>query len=282
MQMFYSFLQTACHFIHSLSVKMTKRLYRGSAVLISTLAVVTVISFCSSSYAGAGKNVAFAHQKRGGISAGSSEEDSPDEEGPAGSEDSSGLVYILCSAHTVSNEAGRYRIGDILEDSIRKDMDREEVFRSAVEEEVRKQVEQTAAEAEKKARKKRAVILYDDYDLECLLRIVEAEAGGQDERGRILVANVIINRVKDREFPDNLYDVIYEPGQFQPVASGVIDRVSVSDLTRQCVYRALEGEDYSGGSLYFMNRRGSTNENKKWFDRRLTFVMAHGGHEFFR
>ena len=49
-----------------------------------------------------------------------------------------------------------------------------------------------------------------DEDYENLLQIVEAEAGTEDLKGRILVANVIMNRVKYPEFPDNATDVIWQ------------------------------------------------------------------------
>lgn len=54
----YSFLQTAYHFVKSLVVSVTKKMYRTAAVLFTGLTVVTVVSFNSSSFAGAGKTAA--------------------------------------------------------------------------------------------------------------------------------------------------------------------------------------------------------------------------------
>lgn len=45
----YSFLQTAYHFVKSLVVSVTKKMYRTAAVLFTGLTVVTVVSFNSSS-----------------------------------------------------------------------------------------------------------------------------------------------------------------------------------------------------------------------------------------
>ena len=42
--------------------------------------------------------------------------------------------------------------------------------------------------------------LMSDEDYDTLLRIVEAEAGSEDIKGRVLVANVIMNRVKSENF----------------------------------------------------------------------------------
>jgi len=96
------------------------------------------------------------------------------------------------------------------------------------------------------------------------------------------VANVIINRVKSGEFPDTVKGVVYEPSQFSPVSNGSINSVKVTDDTKQCVDRALAGEDYSNGALYFMNRGGSRRGAISWFDSHLTYLFQHGNHEFFK
>ena len=61
-------------------------------------------------------------------------------------------------------------------------------------------------------------------DYENMLRIVEAEAGGEDRTGKLLVANVIINRVKDDAFPDSVTDVIFQQEKqiFQPTVQLLI------------------------------------------------------------
>ena len=120
-----------------------------------------------------------------------------------------------------------------------------------------------------------------DQDYETLLKIVEAEAGGEDDIGKILVANVIIKRVLDDRFPDTVQEVVYQPSQFQPVSTGKIHSVTATAETAACVDRALAGEDYSNGALYFMNRRGAGGR-ASWFDSQLTYLFAHDGHEFFK
>ena len=123
----------------------------------------------------------------------------------------------------------------------------------------------------------------EDYD--ALLRIVEAEASGEDETGRLLVANVVLNRVRSAAFPDTVYEVVYQQqggkAQFSPVGSGKIDRVTVSEETRAAVERALAGEDASGGALYFVNPSLADAGNLRWFRSHLTLVQAYHGHEFY-
>lgn len=123
---------------------------------------------------------------------------------------------------------------------------------------------------------------YTESDYNVLLRIVQAEAGGCDMKGKILVANVILNRVESNEFPDTITDVVYEKRQFSPVSNGSINRCKVEQETVEAVDRALAGEDYSEGALFFMNRRASSGSNVRWFDTHLDYLFQHGGHEFFK
>lgn len=125
-----------------------------------------------------------------------------------------------------------------------------------------------------------------EKDLETLMRIVEAEAGGEDRKGKLLVANVVINRVRNKRFPNNVTDVVYQKAknvtQFSPVANGFINQVKISEETRDVVYSALKGEDVSDGALFFMARKYADSENAQWFDSHLTFLFTYGGHDFYK
>ncbi|MBD5532271.1 MAG: cell wall hydrolase [Lachnospiraceae bacterium] len=128
-------------------------------------------------------------------------------------------------------------------------------------------------------------IIVSAEDYEALLRIVQAEAGNEDTKGKILVANVVLNRVVDERFPNSVYDVIFQrsggKAQFSPVASGSYYKVVVTEDTREAVNRALAGEDYSEGALFFAARRYAGSSQMRWFDECLTKLFSYGGHEFF-
>lgn len=130
--------------------------------------------------------------------------------------------------------------------------------------------------------------LYDlsEPDLEALLRIVEAEAGNEDEDGKLLVANVVLNRVNSGIFPNSVPEVVFQKekgvSQFSPVANGSYYGVEISEETVRAVERALMGEDLSQGALYFVARKYADSRKVQWFDRNLTYLFAHGGHEFFK
>ena len=132
---------------------------------------------------------------------------------------------------------------------------------------------------------KKPVYQLSDTDYNALLKIVEAEAGGEDENGKLLVANVVLNRVKSGIFPDTVTEVVYQREfgvcQFSPVSDGRINRVKVSEETKRAVERAVYGEDISQGALYFVARKAVASDKMQWFDNHLTWLFAYGGHEFF-
>lgn len=118
-----------------------------------------------------------------------------------------------------------------------------------------------------------------------LLQIVEAEATGEDLQGKMLIANVILNRVADERFPDTIEEVVWQEvggsAQFQPTIDGRIHSVEITQETIEAVDRVLAGEDYSQGALYFMARDASESTSVGWFDENLEPLFQHGGHEYY-
>lgn len=96
----------------------------------------------------------------------------------------------------------------------------------------------------------------EDQEYQVLLKIVEAEAGCEDTEGRMLVANVVMNRVRNGYFPNTVTEVVYQrqdgTAQFSPVSDGRIDTVNVSQGTIDAVARVMNGEDISQGALFFL------------------------------
>ena len=121
----------------------------------------------------------------------------------------------------------------------------------------------------------------EDQEYQVLLKIVEAEAGCDDTEGRMLVANVVMNRVRNGYFPNTVTEVVYQrqdgTAQFSPVSDGRIDTVNVSQGTIDAVARVMNGEDISQGALFFRSVRSRSG----WFDQKLSRVLEHGNHIFY-
>ena len=289
-----SILQQICQFFRGMTLKVTKRMYRSSAVFMAGAAIITVVAFTSAGFGSGGRNAltAFAETPE---SEDVTDQEEVKEETVA---QAKAQIKLTDSRMQAQQLAGNFLEKEVIqkqEQEVESQAEIERInSRIALEEEAKRQAEEAAKmaeearkaaeEAAKKAEEEKAVhamsVSQDDYQV--LLRIVQAEAGICDDRGKILVANVILNRIKSGQFPDTVKAVVYEPSQFSPVSNGSINSVKVTDDTRQCVDRALAGEDYSNGALYFMNRGGSRRGAVSWFDSHLTYLFQHGNHEFFK
>ena len=120
-----------------------------------------------------------------------------------------------------------------------------------------------------------------------LERIVEAEATDKDEKSKILVANVILNRVRSKEFPNSIEAVVFQRAygkvQFSPTADGRYESVHITKSTKRSVKKALEdGIDYSEGALYFVEKTMANPKNVSWFDEALTRLFTYQGHSFYK
>lgn len=91
-----------------------------------------------------------------------------------------------------------------------------------------------------KAESKVNEFTYEESQL--LMRLAQAEAGNQGEDGMWLVMSVVMNRVNDPDWPDNITDVIYQKNQFSPVSDGRLNKVELSKEVHTALARIEKGE----------------------------------------
>ncbi|MGN1347281.1 MAG: cell wall hydrolase [Eubacteriales bacterium] len=121
---------------------------------------------------------------------------------------------------------------------------------------------------------------YDKDEVYWLSKIIHAEAQGEPLLGKIAVGNVILNRVESEEFPDTIYEVIFDNDhgvQFTPTINGAIEQ----DPNEESIAAAklcLDGAVLSEAILYFLNESIATS---LWIPQNCKFVMSIGGHEFY-
>ena len=76
-------------------------------------------------------------------------------------------------------------------------------------------------------------------DLKYLAAIVYCESGNQCMAGQQAVAIVVMNRVRSGNFPNDIYSVLYQSGQFTPALSGSLNKgLSMYDngtLPQSCI-----------------------------------------------
>lgn len=121
---------------------------------------------------------------------------------------------------------------------------------------------------------------YDEDDLYWLSRIISAEARGESLEGQIAVGNVVLNRMANDYWPDDVYGVVFDDRygvQFSPTANGTIyDEPAESAVIAAKL--AMDGANTAGNSLFFLNEAIATS---KWIVESCEFVKTIGNHSFY-
>ena len=113
-------------------------------------------------------------------------------------------------------------------------------------------------------------------DAQMLMRIAEAEAGNQGVEGMGLVMAVVLNRVKDEDFPGTIKDVIFQPRHFSSVSTGSYYKVKISPEAHEALADIEMGIPYDTSIIGFeATYNGRSLE--KWFQ----YAYTIGGHDFY-
>ena len=112
-------------------------------------------------------------------------------------------------------------------------------------------------------------------DAQCLMKIAQAEAGNQSVDGMALVMQTVLNRVADDDFPDTVYEVIAQDGQFQSYANGMYDKAFP---TADCHMALAEIEMgmFSDDTVIAFEVAGVRSLDKYFF-----YAFTLGGHDFY-
>lgn len=112
-------------------------------------------------------------------------------------------------------------------------------------------------------------------DLTIMANAVYGEARGEPYVGQVAVAAVILNRMKNPNFPKTAAGVIFQPGAFTAVADGQI-WLMPNETAQKAVRDAINGWDPTGGCIYYFNPATATS---KWIWSRPQVMMI-GKHIF--
>ena len=288
MQDVYVAFQNFCRVVGNIS----KKTYRNCAVLLTGAAVVALISFNSKEFGGSGKNKTTMRTISNFAMIVKEEEGTEDEQ----------ILQIEENAGVFSGDTENSKYIKKTQEAMLEFLNEEnkEYFTENQETITSLEVTPTAIptaiptptteptstpEPVPTVTPVGRVINLDERNYQVLLRIVEAEAGGESMEGKMLVANVILNRVAHEKFPDTVEGVVFErcngKVQFSPTADGRFESVVISQDTLDAVEAVLCGADSSQGALFFSARSKADPDNMSWFDTHLKWLFACGGHEFY-
>ena len=81
---------------------------------------------------------------------------------------------------------------------------------------------------------------YTEDDLYVLSHIIQCEAGNCQREMMEGVGSVVLNRVADPRFPNTITEVVNQPGQYTPVASGAFASAQPTELVMEVAVDLLE------------------------------------------
>ncbi len=122
---------------------------------------------------------------------------------------------------------------------------------------------------------------WTEEDLYWLSRVISAESGGEVLRGQIAVGNVVMNRVRSREFPDTVKEVVFDARdavQFEPVSNGTIYDAPTARSVEAAKAVLNGAESVVGESLYFYAPALSQGV---WINENRTYYTTIGCHRFY-
>lgn len=98
-------------------------------------------------------------------------------------------------------------------------------------------------------------VSFGDGDRYLLANLIYCEAGGESYTGQVAVGSVVMNRVLSSVYPDTVTGVIYQSGQFSPVASGRLALALAEGRATNSCYQAadevMSGTTNVGNCVYF-------------------------------
>lgn len=116
---------------------------------------------------------------------------------------------------------------------------------------------------------------FSSADIDLLAKVISAESRGEPYAGQVAVGAVILNRMEHPSFPNTLSGVIYQPGAFSCLYDGGIN-APVAESAYRAARDAINGQDPSGGAIYYYNPAKSTNQ---WIFSRPVITVI-GQHRF--
>ena len=116
---------------------------------------------------------------------------------------------------------------------------------------------------------------YSSADVYLLAKTIHAEGRGEPYVGQVAIGAVILNRVRDKAFPNTVSGVVYQKHAFTAVSDGQIN-LTPNETAMKAARDAINGWDPTGGALYYYNPAVATSA---WiFDRQTVTVI--GKHVF--
>lgn len=96
------------------------------------------------------------------------------------------------------------------------------------------------------------VLTVSKNDVDLMAKVVYAESNSEPYEGKVAVASVILNRLRNNQFPKSIEGVVKQKYAFSCVVNGNI-YANPDTTCYNAVFDALDGKDPTANALYFYN-----------------------------
>lgn len=122
---------------------------------------------------------------------------------------------------------------------------------------------------------------YNAVDFYWLSHIISAESRGEPMEGQVAVGNVVLDRVRSKDFPNTIPAVVFQVAdgyvQFEPVGNGTV-YLDPTEQSVEAARRVLDGEKSLEGALFFYAPALSEGV---WINANRTYLTTIGCHRFY-
>jgi N-acetylmuramoyl-L-alanine amidase len=112
-------------------------------------------------------------------------------------------------------------------------------------------------------------------DAQALMKVAQAEAGNQGIDGMALVMQTVLNRVESDDYPDTVYDVIAQKGQFATYKNGAYSK-AVPSADCHLALAEVEKGTFSNQTVIAFEVTGSRSLEKYF-----SYAFTLGDHDFY-
>ena len=108
-----------------------------------------------------------------------------------------------------------------------------------------------------------------------LQKIAVAEAGLEGIGGMAFVMQTVINRMESKDFPNTIYDVISESGEFSTFSNGLYEKAEPTENSKKALelLKILQNQ----GQLYF-----EITTEDSWQSMNLERIFTYRNHTFYK
>lgn len=122
---------------------------------------------------------------------------------------------------------------------------------------------------------------YSEEDIAMIEAVVMHEVGYCSEESKIAVTHLILNRVESELFPNTVYEVLHQKGQFGAIHNYYDNELPVDEETSKTVRAAIESGSSHEAVFYYAPKYTNDKKTAAWFES-LDFQFEIDGQRYFK